>query len=299
MSNETVSVIVVYRKLDYIEACLASLRGQAGEVIVIDNSLDLGSSALLRDRNPGVRWFSQEKNLSYCDALNFGIRHSSGDFVLCLNDDVLLAQDYVARCLEAFSRGPRIGMVSGKIMREDKKTIDSTGLFVSLFYTAHERGYGKKDAGQFDRDGFIFGVTGAAGFYRRQMLEDLREGENYFDPVFRYFYEDLDMAWRGQRRGWKGCYAFLAGAVHVRGGTTRQKSGIGRRWARRFLSDELYCDLFKNRYLVISKNASALGLLGHLFLVILHDVAAWLHVLFFRPRLVRVCLAAFRPCKKP
>jgi len=44
------------------------------------------------------------------------------------------------------------------------KIIDSTGLFLTPWRTAKERGYGDKDRGQFGKEGYIFGVNGAVAF---------------------------------------------------------------------------------------------------------------------------------------
>src|SRR5512135_1415452 len=188
MSNESVSVVVVFRRPDYIASCLEALGAQtvaAGEIIVIDNSQDAVFSGRMRSRYPFVRWFAQAQNLSYCASLNAGISLAGGAFILCLNDDVRLARDYIEEALKGFCADPKIGMVSGKILRADELTLDSTGQFLSLFYTARERGYGHKDTGRFDRPGRVFGVTGAVGFYRKRMLEDIKEGRHYFDPEFR------------------------------------------------------------------------------------------------------------------
>lgn len=286
MSNKIASVIVVFHRTDYIELCLVSLQAQTMkdfEIIVIDNSLNPKFSEGLKARYPAVGWFSQDRNLSYCESLNFGIAKSREEFILCLNDDIQLAPDYIEEAAKGFSRGPRIGMVTGKILRSDKTTLDSTGQFLSLFYTAKERGYGKKDSGCFDEPGYVFGVTGAAGFYRRQMLEEIREKEGYFDSRFCYFYEDLDVAWRAHRRKWSAYYAPKAQAYHVRGGSVRQGAGIGRSMARRYISDDRQFDLIKNRYLSIMKNASLFGFLLHLPLLICYELAVFVFLFIFRP----------------
>ena len=137
----------------------------------------------------------------YAKALNKGIENSIGDFILALNDDVILDKKYIQEALFGFYIGNDVGMVSGKILRRDRLTIDSTGLFLSPWRTARERGYSRKNNGQFNSQGHIFGVSGAIGFYRRKMLDNIKIGEDYFDSDFRMFYEDLDIAWRAHLFG--------------------------------------------------------------------------------------------------
>jgi GT2 family glycosyltransferase len=287
-----VSVIVVSAGVGgYLKECLNSLMNQvmsADEIIVIDNSLKPGFAQEISDLYPAVKVCPVHENLFYCQALNKGIMLSKGDFLLCLNDDVSLDKEFIELALKGFSLHPMIGMVSGKILRRQKEIIDSTGLFLTAWRTAKERGYGCLDRGQFQKPGYIFGVNGAVAFYRRAMLEEIREGTDYFDPGFHIFYEDLDIAWRAQSRGWQGYYQPDAIAYHVRGGTVRVKGGRDKPYARRFLSDNLHLDLLKNRYLAIIKNESAVKLLLHLPVILLYELILWVYLILFRPRVIKL-----------
>jgi GT2 family glycosyltransferase len=293
-SNKTVSIIIVTGGANnYLEDCLFSLKAQtreANQIIVIDNSLNLDLNRRIRQRYPGVQVVTSAENLFYARALNIGIALSSGDIVLCMNDDVILKMDFIDQASRGFMVDPRIGMVSGKILRQDKKTIDSTGLFVSLWRTAKERGYGCVDFGQFESEGYVFGASGAVALYRRTMLEDVKERDGYFDPDFYLFYEDLDIAWRAQRFGWKGYYMPSAVAYHVRGGSSRIPQGINKSWARRFIADETHAHLIKNRYLTIIKNETGLSFLLHLPFVALYDLFMWSYVFICSPRQITLFL---------
>lgn len=300
-SNKIVSVVVVSCGIkDYLHPCLDSLKAQvipAREVIVIDNSLNPDFSREILQNYPFVKLYSTPRSFSYCEAINKGIEMSKGDFILCLNDDVVLDSCFIKEALRGFSIERKVGMVSGKILRSDKKTIDTTGLFLSPWRSAKERGYGKKDAGEFEKEGYIFGVNGAVAFYRREMLESIKENGGYFDPDFHFFYEDLDLAWRAKRYGWKGYYMPGALAYHVRGGTLRPACGINKPYARRYLSDTLQADLLKNRYLTVIKNERWPDLLMHAPFMILYDLVAWAYTLFFRPRQIKIFISNLKYLK--
>jgi GT2 family glycosyltransferase len=287
-----VSVIIVSAGINnFLKGCLESVEIQtypSSEVIVIDNSRNPNFARQIANLYPQVKVYSNQQNLFYCQALNKGILLSRGEFLLCLNDDVILDKEFISRALKGFSIEPAIGMVSGKILRWQKNIIDSTGLFLTLWRTARERGYGLFDRGQFQEPGYIFGVNGAVAFYRRKMLEEIKEGEYYFDPDFRIFYEDLDISWRAQLAGWRGYYLPNALAYHLRGGTVRSAPGIDKPCARRFLNDSLHLDLIKNRYLVIIKNESALDFFLHLPAIALYEFFLWCYLIIFRPRIVKL-----------
>lgn len=290
-SNKIVTIVVVTSGAgDYLRKCLDSLRLQsypASEVIVIDNSRSPGLAGAVAREYPEVKLRIPPENLFYGRALNMGIEMSRGDFVLCLNDDVILDKDFISRALNGFEVSRGVGMVCGKTLRFDAQTIDSTGLFLSPWLTAKDRGYGRRDNGQYDKEGRVFGVSGAVAFYRKAMLESIKAGHEYFDSDYGMFYEDLDLAWRAEKSGWSAYYVPSALAYHARGVSARAACGMNRPYARRYLSDNLHYDLIKNRYLTIIKNGTWLNLLLRLPFFLLYDILSWLYVIAFRPAVLK------------
>ncbi len=293
-ADKLVSIIVVTMGVkNYLRDCLDSLKTQSYpnvEVIIIDNSLNKHFCEKAQGWFPSAKIYSPKQNLYYCDSLNKGIQLSNGEFILCLNDDLVLDKTYIEEALKGFSIKDNIGMVSGKILRLDSLTLDSAGLFLTPWRTARERGYGQKNRGQFEKNEAIFGVSGCAAFYSKKMLAEIKKGGNYFNPAFRMFYEDLDISWRANNRGWHAYYVPSAKAFHLRGGSFRPDPGIGKFAGRRYLNDELHADLIKNRYLTILRNETVLGLLVHFLPIVLYDLYAWAFVLFFRPKVIKVFL---------
>lgn len=298
MQPSPVSIIIpTCGRGEYFISCLESVRRQTclpKEVILVNNSLDRILESQAQKAYPSVKVLTPLRNLFYGESFNQGIAMSTGDFVLCLNDDTTLDPDFISEALKGFDADKKIGMVSGKILRPDRKTVDTTGLFLTVWRTARERGYGQPDRGQFERGGFIFGVGGAAAFYRREMLNEIKEGAGFFDPSFRMFYEDLDLAWRAHRRGWKAYYVPTAIACHVRGGSVRQGSGEGKPLARRHLSDEFHSDLIRNRYRAIAKNETFKDFWLHLIPIVLYDLCAWLYVLIFRFMVIKIFFSGLK-----
>ena len=291
MSNRLVSIIIVTTGVrDYLWSCLDSIRKQTYpylEIIVIDNSLNPNFSRKISEQYPAIKLYSSPRNLFYCEALNIGIKMSRGDFILCLNDDVILDKKFIEEAIRGFFVDSKIGMVNGKVLRSSGKTLDSAGLFLTAWRTAKERGYGLKDTGQFEKEEYIFGANGAVAFYRRKMLEDIKINSDYFDTDYHIFYEDLDIAWRARNLGWKAYYVPQAIAYHTRGGTVRKDLGIDKPYARKYLSNDLHLDLIKNRYLTLIKNESGLSFLLHLPFLLSYDILVWIYILFFRPRLIK------------
>ena len=294
-----ISIVVInWNGKKFLSACLQSLRlqtHQAVETIVIDNASTDGSREWLRqEENTVARLFLNEQNLGYCGGANQGIRHARGEYVLIINPDVILEADFLARLISCAEQHPDVGIFSGKLLRFDHRTLDSTGQFLRKNFTPFERGYDEEDRGQYDRADYVFSACGAVALYRRAMLDDIQLDGDYFDSAYFAFYEDLDIGWRAQLFGWKAYYLPEAVAYHFRGGGFSEHSQAGE-WFERipwiprvsFTQKPLFVQrhILKNRYLTLLKNASWRELLAGLPQTLRLECLIWGYVLFARPSL--------------
>jgi GT2 family glycosyltransferase len=289
------AVVLTGGRRELLSGCLASLRMQdhpGCEVVVVDNAPGAGIGALARQEIPSVRVVVMAAPASFSEGMNAGIAVAQGQIIACLNDDVELERDFFSRASAGFAVDARIGMVTGRVLRRDRVTIDSTGLSVSVWGTARERGYGREACGRYLRPGYVFGVTGAVGLFRREMLEEVREEGGYFDPRFPFFYEDLDLSWRAPRRGWKGYYVPDAVAYHFRGATVRRAGGEGKPRARQYLDDKRYAALIVGRRRCLEKNQHAFSRAVHAPFQMAYSAAEWLLARATRPQALRVARAA-------
>lgn len=271
-------VIVNYNKKDLLRQCLDSVRSQSYkdiEIIVIDNGSTDNSVEVVKAYYPEVKLIASANNELFCRAYNKGIDESKADFILCLNNDCFLDKDYLKEALSAIRKDERIGMVSGKVLRPDKKTIDSTGLFLDRSRKPVERGYGNLDKGQYEKPGYVFGVTGAAAFLKREMLLDIKDEFGYFDERFGMYYEDLDLCWRAHRKGWKAYYTPLSIAYHYRAGTAagNMKNKIAKIFP--YLQLDLQKRYIINRYRCILKNDSLLGIIVNFPFIAWYEMKLW------------------------
>lgn len=287
--DSLVSVIVVScGREDLLSRCLKSIVSQSHqnlECLVVLNNGDEDTALRWKEVYPDFAFEYFSGNELYCRPQNKGIRDTQGDFVLCLNDDIVLSRFYVEEALKAIGLDARIGSVSGCLVREDGVTLDSTGLFLVRSRKPLDRGYGKKISQADSREGYIFGVNGAAAFYRRKMLEDIRVGEEYFDEDFGIYYDDLDIAWRAHRQGWRAYYCPQALAHHKRGGSTRLPAQPGLKFFEKFalanISKELKIRLIRNRYATIIKNDRLSRFLMDLPWILFYELRLWGYLLFF------------------
>ena len=269
-------VAVVYNGVPFLEPLLNSLAAQTlppDELIVVDNLSTDGSRELL----PGLltslpfptRLLFENCNRGYCGAANRGLRQAPGEFVLLLNQDTRLDKEFCREALKGFTGTSRVGMVSGRILRFDETTVDSLGQYLSRSLYPKERGYNTPWRSIQEEEREIFSVCGAVAFYRRAMLQEVAFQGEYLDEDFFMFFDDIDLGWRAQRRGWKARYAPEAIAFHSRSGTLSPGRKVGLFFRRPL---ELRYHLVKNRYLTLLKNASWREVIKALPFLLLRDL---------------------------
>ncbi len=221
-----VSIITVtYASERDLRNSLASALAQEGvstELIVVDNGSTDGTLEIVRALGDRVRLVEPGVNTGFAGGMNMGIEASSGRYVLALNPDCRLAPDFCAVLTDRLDARPELGSASGRLLRGDgpelqaSVVIDSVGLYFTHSGRHFDRGSGEPTVGRYLDEELVFGVTGAAGFYRREALDAVHISTGYFDADFFAYREDADLAWRLQHAGWVCLYVPDAVAVHRR-----------------------------------------------------------------------------------
>jgi GT2 family glycosyltransferase len=247
--------IVTYNSGRFIKRCLESVLDQNypfKEIIVIDNNSGDGTIDILEPFEDRCRIVYNEENIGFAGAQNQAIGLSNAEWVLTLNPDVLLLQGFLEALVNAGSLDPKVGTVCGKLLTmtagfdfPEEPLVDSTGIYFTPNLRHLDRGSLQVDNGHFRNYEYVFGATAAAALYRREMIDDISVGGEFFDADFFAYREDADVAWRSQLMGWKCLYAPYAKGYHVR------KALPGN---RRALPPEINMHSVKNRFLLRMKN---------------------------------------------
>jgi len=264
-------VIVTWNAAYYMEGCLSSIKEQSfkdWELIIVDNGSADDTLDIVQKIYPQARVIKNEENLGFCRANNQGISAAQGDFIFTLNSDIILDKDFMRELVFFAQKQPEeIGMLGGKMLRMDGKTIDSTGLILSKSRRFYDRGGGEIDQGQYDESAEVFGICAGAALYKRKMLDEIEiDGQNFDDDFF-FLGEDFDIAWRAQLYGWKAMYIPRAQCLHLRG-SSEHKSKF-----KQYLS-------FKNRYLLMIKNDTPVNILMALPRLLIYDIVRFFYLLF-------------------
>lgn len=210
-----------YNGRELLEIVLPSLASQTYpgfEVVVVDNGSVDDSVAYLREHWPAVRVVSTgPANVGVAAALNVAVRAARGEFVALLNNDIELESDWLEQLVAALDRHSEASALAGKTLnywRRDE--LDGAGDVFSRAATAHRRGLGEPDKGQYDQEEEVFSPTAGAALYRVAAFDDVGP----FDESFFAYLEDADWGLRAQLAGYRAWYVPSAVAYHMGGRTT-------------------------------------------------------------------------------
>jgi len=228
--------IVTFNSAADIAACLESLGAQTFRdfrIHILDNASSDDTVAMLKDFD--VTFVQSAVNTGFAKAHNDLIRAYPSEYVLVLNPDAILKPDFLGKIVAALESRPDAASATGKLLRLDGKTLDSTGIIMLRGQRHLDRGADEPDLGQFDKAEDVFGPSGAAALYRLKALEDVAipssapagsSGGQFFDEDFFAYREDADLAWRCRLMGWNSIYVPGAVALHRRRVTPERRAQL-------------------------------------------------------------------------
>jgi len=313
---EVAVVIVTWNSMRYLFDCFESLLHQSFRdfsVIVIDNGSDDGTVEFIRTHYPTVFVLQNFKNLGFAKSNNQGIKLARSPYILIMNHDVVLTENYIKELVSFAKTKPQGGSFGGKLyklyieeinpaekegglkelIKSDK--IDSAGLRIYKTRRVINRGEYQKDNGQFNRAKEVFGLTGACVLYSREALDDVKLRDEFFDQDFFAYKEDIDLAWRLRLYGWENWYAPTAVAYHHRRlSGTKKGSNMGIAKHHRKLPKMLRFYSFKNHHLMLVKNSITKNVIIHFFYILWYEIKMFGYILIFEPFQIKSIIKFFK-----
>ena len=140
-------VIVSYNVKYFIEQCLRSVqratRRIEAEVFVVDNASSDGSCEYLTPLFPDVTFIWNKDNRGFARANNQAIRMSTGEYVLLLNPDTIVAEETLEQFVEFMDSNSQAGGAGAYMLRTDGKfALESRrGLPTPLLHSAKCRAW--------------------------------------------------------------------------------------------------------------------------------------------------------------
>ncbi len=219
MSTPRASIIIsTWNGRHLLETCLPrvlrAVEEAEGEheVIVVDDASEDDTVEYVRRTFPQVKLLPLPRNLRFAGANNAAARIASGEFLVFLNNDMLVEPDFLDPLLAPFA-DPAVFAVTAHIHMPPKRAggreIRETGLvrarFENGFFVLQHQDTAAREPIP------VMYAGGGSSAWRRDRFFQL----GCFDRLFRPFYfEDLDVSYRAQKAGWKVLFAPGSHVVH-------------------------------------------------------------------------------------
>jgi glycosyltransferase involved in cell wall biosynthesis len=191
MKNSVDVIIPTYNRQDQIQECIESIISQTikpQKIIIVDSSevKTLKSILSRKYHDDMIDYMTSDKGLTR--QRNAGIKRSTADYVLFLDDDIVLQPDFINQSLLALKKNPQYSVVTGKIINKRQKYNVNTLMIIFqrvFFLTESTDGKFKKSGaynvkhpsltGNIDVDVALGGLT----MYDRRIFSDFKFDTNY------------------------------------------------------------------------------------------------------------------------
>jgi len=264
MKKENVSIVIVTKERheDLIK-CMNSLIIQTkpiSELVIIDSSEKCLSDASLKKYRKKFHVNYVHYNCGITEGRNLGIKKSTGDIVIFLDDDVILDKNYVSEIFRVFENyDGRLGAVTGRVAGEWMRTKRFQGLVKSKIFRGFRNTvyrmflYFSLGNGRFHPSGFpsiVFAqnkimfiefMQGSNMAVKREVLKKFKFDENLrgAGPM-----DDCDFCYRVSRK-YKIIYTPYAKLIHNVAKTGGQRTAKIK-WRKMFMENSYY--LFKKNF---------------------------------------------------
>jgi GT2 family glycosyltransferase len=197
-------------------ASLCAMTYPAFDIIHVDNGSDDGSYAAVAKAFPEVIQERVEENTGPTHGINRGLLAGlSGDFdyLLLLNNDIEADPEMLSELVRLAESDPTIGCVGPKTFYywARDRLWSAGGIIRFKQSVTRERGMGKIDQGQYEKDEEVDYLNGCAILMRRSVLQEV----GIFDPMFKLAVEDADWCMRAKKAGYRCMYAHRALLWHM------------------------------------------------------------------------------------
>jgi len=224
---------------------LKSITYPVTEVFVVENGSTKNKFLPYLADYPYVKYIVSEKNLGFAGGNNLAINQASGKYILLINNDTTVTNDFLEPLVELMESDDKIGMVSPKIVFHTPGNIiqyaGSSGLN-SFTRRGTKIGYLETDKGQYNKITETRLIHGSAVLFR----SDITNVIGLIPEIYFLYYEEYDWCEAATRSGFKLYFCGLSTIYH------KGSKSIGRK------SPLKTYFLTRNRLLYIRRNTTGI-----------------------------------------
>lgn len=195
------------------------------EIIVVDNASPDDNPKLIKEKYPRINLIESSLNYGFAGGNNLGIMRARGEYVLLLNNDVVVPSDFLEPLVKKFIDNPNYGAISPKIRFYYKQdTLQYAGFTEINKWTIRNKtiGLDELDQGQYDADRETAYTHGAAMMVPMKVIKQV--GMMSYD--FFLYYEEADWCIRIRKAGYIIAYVHNSMVYHKGSVSTGNNSAL-------------------------------------------------------------------------
>jgi len=157
------------------------------------------------------------RNLGFSKAHNQAIKISKGEYVLVLNDDIIVKKGTLSSMILFLEEHPNVGMVGCRFIFPDGSFQESSFRFPQKnrnWLIGRVFGVKELDHNKLHKTDYVMGAF-------MMMPKSVLDKVGLFDEQFFIFCEEIDLAYRIKKAGYEIWYNPIGEIIHYHGVTTR------------------------------------------------------------------------------
>jgi len=225
-----VSVVIVNYNVQYfLEQCILSVQAASKkittEIIVVDNNSNDESCKFLLEKYPEVVLLQNKENVGFSKANNQGVKIATGNYVLILNPDTVIAEDTLNKVVAYSKSKLNLGVLgvklidgSGNFAPESKRGIPTPNASFNKLFGISSKRTGKYYATHLNENesGIIKVASGAFMFIKRAVFNEVKG----FNEAYFMYGEDIDLSMKLLNSGYQNYYYADTQIIHFKGEST-------------------------------------------------------------------------------
>ncbi len=217
-------VVVNWNSGAYLDKCLQSLKTQTlkpTRIIVVDNASTDDSLEGMEEKFLDCEFIRLESNTGFSFANNYAVQKADDcDWIAFLNPDAFANPDWLEKLSKAVEEFPECASFGSHMLRHGSNRVDGTGDVYHVCGSAWRRDHGALSSKVEREKQEIFSPCAAASFIRRDVFIEV----GGYDENFFCYFEDVDLGFRLQLKGFACRYVPDAVVEHVGSATTSRYS---------------------------------------------------------------------------
>ncbi|PIR41749.1 MAG: hypothetical protein COV30_02165 [Candidatus Yanofskybacteria bacterium CG10_big_fil_rev_8_21_14_0_10_37_15] len=234
--------ILSYKNPALLRLCLNSLKKSLPknldcEIIVVDNASTEKTRSVVeyefKDAFSAIKIVPLKINAGYTRGVNEGIRASKGEFMLYINQDIVVIPETIENLLDYFKKNPKIGLLGPGLLNFDESHQNSCFRFYNpltiLFRRMPYLPFAKKNLDRFLMKDVDLSkplktdwISGAAFLVSKPAINKV----GLMDENLFHYFSDVDWSRRFWENGYEVIYYPTAKLYHYHGQGSRGRFGL-------------------------------------------------------------------------